>query len=208
MCQMELEEYGDYDVENKERNQDILIRREEERVKSVQKISDSNFNAVILQGQSALKSVLLINAGAVVSVLAFYSGHMELLLSADLRITELYRMLLDALRCWSVGVGTSAVAYGATYLSQSCVAKNFNQGLSEFKDAIWFNKNARIDASKWGIRWQCAAVMLVIIGYVCFLPEYVWRILHLSHFLLCEFWGITYEMYISNEGKTSISGWM
>lgn len=155
-------------MENREIKQDILIRRAEEHVKSVQKVADSNFNAVILQGQSAMKSVLLINAGAVVSVLAFYSGHVEMLLSVDSRITELYRMMLDALCFWSVGVGTSAVAYGATYLSQSCIAKNFNQGLSGFKDAVWFNENAHIDASKWGTIWQWAAVMLVVIGYVCF----------------------------------------
>lgn len=83
-------------------------------------------------------------------------------------------MMLDALCCWSVGVGTSTVAYGATYLSQSCATKTFNQGLSGFKDAVWFNQNARIDASKWGMRWQCAAVALVVIGYMCFFAG-VWK---------------------------------
>lgn len=161
-------------MENKQINQDILTRRAEENVKSVQKIADINLKAVILQGQSARKSVLLINAGAVVSVLAFYSGHVDLLLSADSRIIDLYRMMLDALCCWSVGVGTSTVAYGATYLSQSCATKTFNQGLSGFKDAVWFNQNARIDASKWGMRWQCAAVALVVIGYMCFFAG-VWK---------------------------------
>ena len=155
-------------MENKEIKQDIFIRTEEGCVKSVQNLADSNFNAVILQGQSAMKSVLLINAEAVLSVMVFCSGHIEVLLSADSRITELYRMMLDALCFWSVGVGTSAVAYGATYLPQSCIAKNFNQGLSGFKDAVWFNENAHIDASKWGTIWQWAAVILVVIGYVCF----------------------------------------
>lgn len=137
----------------------------------MQKISDSNFDAVILQGQLAMKSVLLINAGAVVAILAFYSGRTDLMLSPDSRFIGLYNTLLCALLCWSVGVGTATMAYGATYLSQSCVAKNFNQRLSEFKDVIGFNKNAHIGPSKWGIRWQWAAVTLVIIGYICFLSE-------------------------------------
>lgn len=77
-------------MENKEIKQDIFIRTEEGCVKSVHNVADSNFTAMILQGRSAMKSVLLINAGAVVSVLAFYSGHVELLLSVDSRIIELY----------------------------------------------------------------------------------------------------------------------
>lgn len=92
----------DYELENKEI--DILTRRAEESVRAVQKISDSNFDATVLQGQAAMKSVLLINAGAVVSVLAFYSGHVDLMLSADSRVIELYKMMLNALCCWSVGV--------------------------------------------------------------------------------------------------------
>ena len=79
-------------MENKEI--DILTRRAEESVKAVQKISESNFDATVLQGQAAMKSVLLINAGAVVSVLAFYSGHVDLLLSANSRVIELYKMML------------------------------------------------------------------------------------------------------------------
>lgn len=155
-------------MENKEIDHDIFIRRAEEIVTAVQKISESNFGAMILQGQAAMKSVLLTNAGAAVSVLAFYSGHVDLMLSADSRVIELYKMMLDALRDWSVGVGAAAVAYGATYLSQSCMAENFNQKLSEFKDAVWFNKNACIGPSRWGMICQYVAVTLVIIGYICF----------------------------------------
>ena len=77
-------------MENKEIKQDIFIRTEEGCVKSVQNVADSNFNAVILQGQSAMKLVLLINAEAVLSVMVFCSGHIEVLLSADSRIIELY----------------------------------------------------------------------------------------------------------------------
>ncbi len=87
-------------MENKETKQDIFIRTEEGCVKSVQNVADSNFsvqnvadsnfNAVILQGQSAMKLVLLINAEAVLSVMVFCSGHIEVLLSADSRIIELY----------------------------------------------------------------------------------------------------------------------
>lgn len=158
----------DYGMENKEINIDILTRRAEERVTAVQKISESNFDALILQGQAAMKSVLLINAGAVVSVLAFYSGHVDLILSIDSRVVGFYKMMLDAMCCWSVGVGTTAIAYGVTYLSQSCIAENFNQKLAEFKDAVWFNKNAYIGPSRWGVGWQYVAVVLVIIGYICF----------------------------------------
>ena len=109
-------------MENKEINTAFLIRRAEESVKAVQNISESYFNALIVQGQSAMKSVLLINAGAVVAVLAFYSGHVDLMLSTDSRIPGLYKMLLVALLYWAVGVGISTMAYGATYLSQSRIA--------------------------------------------------------------------------------------
>lgn len=48
-------EKDDYELENKEINIDILTRRAEESVTAVQKISENNFDAMILQGQAAMK---------------------------------------------------------------------------------------------------------------------------------------------------------
>jgi hypothetical protein len=72
------------------------------------------FRQVISLGQSALKSLMLINGGAAVALLAFLGN----LLAQKLAIPLL--PFADSMRSFVSGVALSAAAYGLTYFSQLC----------------------------------------------------------------------------------------
>jgi hypothetical protein len=71
------------------------------------------FRQVIALGQSALKSVMLINGGASVAILAFI-GHLVSSEHSTLSILP----FAEALRFFVIGVFMAAMANGATYLTQ------------------------------------------------------------------------------------------
>ncbi len=75
-----------------------------------------HFRAVILHGQNALKSAILINGGAAVALLAFI-GH---LWRPD--TVGALRLLAASLVWFVAGVLLDAVSAGSTYLSQYCYA--------------------------------------------------------------------------------------
>lgn len=72
-----------------------------------------NFRSVIILGQSAMKSVILINGGAAVALLAFL-GHA---ISAKLPVT-LVAPIAQSLFLFVVGVILASVSLGTTYASQ------------------------------------------------------------------------------------------
>jgi hypothetical protein len=71
------------------------------------------FKQVIALGQSAIKSVTLINGGAAVALLAFI-GHLAVAATSKYQITP----FAESLRYFVAGVLCSALASGTTYLSQ------------------------------------------------------------------------------------------
>lgn len=71
-----------------------------------------NFKAVIAMGQNAIKSALLVNAGAAVAVLAFMGKGGAFIFPG----------LYEALLRFSLGVFCSIVAGGTAYLSQTAFA--------------------------------------------------------------------------------------
>ena len=72
------------------------------------------FKQVIALGQSALKSIMLINGGASVALLAFISN-LATNTSAKLQIPP----FAESLRYFVIGVFLSSAAFAPTYLSQS-----------------------------------------------------------------------------------------
>ena len=73
-----------------------------------------SFKQVIGLGQSAIKSITLINGGAAVALLAFI-GHLTTSTAANLQILP----FAESLRFFVAGVFFSALASGTTYLSQN-----------------------------------------------------------------------------------------
>ena len=71
------------------------------------------FKAVILSGQSALKSAILINGGAAVALLAFIGSRFEFLEDKTQKILILVSMIMLI-----IGVLVAAIASGLTYLAQ------------------------------------------------------------------------------------------
>jgi len=103
-----------------------------------------NFKSVILAGQNALKSAMLINGGAVVALLTTWKAESPTLLK-----------LLAAPLLWFVaGVLLDALATGATYVSQLCYALDADSGEKLFKRGQIFH---------------CLAILLVGASYMTFL---------------------------------------
>jgi hypothetical protein len=73
-----------------------------------------SFKQVITLGQSAIKSITLINGGAAVALLAFI-GHLTSATTTKLQILP----FAESLRFFVAGVFFSALASGTTYLSQN-----------------------------------------------------------------------------------------
>ena len=75
------------------------------------------FRQILVLGQSALKSVMLINGGAAVALLAFIGN-----LSGKTPPTPPVLPFANSLWVFVFGVFLAAVAYGLTYLGQLCYA--------------------------------------------------------------------------------------
>ena len=77
------------------------------------------FRQVIALGQSTLKSIMLINGGAAVALLAFL-GNLINSKSAAVPLLP----FANSMQAFVVGVFLAAVAYGLTYFSQLCYDGN------------------------------------------------------------------------------------
>jgi hypothetical protein len=98
------------------------------------------FNSVIETGKAALTSVILVNGGAAVALLAYLGG-----MTADDRGKG---ALVLAMVYFAFGVLGGAVASDTTYLSQLCYA-----GQS------WY---------RWGVGFHILSVLVVLASYVLF----------------------------------------
>lgn len=101
------------------------------------------FRSVIQVGQSALKSIILINGGAAVSMLAFIGN----LASKQRLSTEAMTLLTGPMLFFAMGVLSGALGTGGTYLSQLFYAQ---------------------EKKKAGIFFHVVTIALVIMAYVFF----------------------------------------
>jgi hypothetical protein len=99
------------------------------------------FNAAILTGQNALKSLMLINGGAVVALLAFIGNA-----SRSTTGSVLAKTLSLSLIWFGGGVLSAALASAATYLCQFCYGICGNSRGKSFKIAVWFHALAIVFA--------------------------------------------------------------
>jgi hypothetical protein len=103
-----------------------------------------HFKSVILAGQSALKSAILINGGAVVALLTTWKAESS---------PTLLKLLAAPLLWFVAGVGLDAIATGATYLSQLCYAL-----CGDARGKLFYT----------GVILHCLAASLVGASYVTF----------------------------------------
>ena len=84
------------------------------------------FKSVILAGQNALKSVILINGGAAVAILAFVGSTWDK--SAN---TNVGKKLLISMVLFAFGVLAGGIASGLTYLAQRAYADEKRRKLGD-----------------------------------------------------------------------------
>ncbi len=99
----------------KESGEKELYKFNEAEFRASSESSLEMFKSVILTGQSAIKSGILINGGAAVALLAFIG---KIWTESQTQITT--SLLSTALVYFSVGVLLGALTSGFTYLSQLC----------------------------------------------------------------------------------------
>ncbi len=105
-----------------------------------------SFKQIIAMGQSALKSVTLINGGAAVALLAFI-GHLAVVTTSKLQVAP----FAESLRFFVAGVFCSALASGTTYLSQ------YSYGI----DGKWSNRL--------GVVFFIITILIVICAFCAFI---------------------------------------
>jgi hypothetical protein len=111
-------------------------------------------------GQSALKSIMLINGGAAVALLAFLGN----LVNSHANVALL--PFANSMRGFVIGVFLSAVAFATTYLSQVCYSgdttshERFGKGLNFLTSLV---SAASLVAFLWGSNAAYA-------GFVAFVP--------------------------------------
>lgn len=81
------------------------------------------FKSVLASGQAAIKSVMMINGGAAVAILAFM-GH----LATNAQSKQFVAHFGSALLCFAAGVLLAALATGTTYLAQYTGRRNQRVG--------------------------------------------------------------------------------
>lgn len=113
-----------------------------EKVKHTSNAQIEQFKSVIQSGQNAMKTALLINAGAAVSMLTFLT---KVMTDKDVVLTH---TLSNALGSFVIGVLFAAFSTGTTYLTQ--------YSFSETK------------STKWAYRFNYTSIALVLFSYITF----------------------------------------
>lgn len=113
-----------------------------EKLKHVSSSQIEHFKTVIQSGQNAMKTALLINAGAAVSILTFLTKVMT-----DKNIA-LAHTLSNALLLFVIGVLCAALSTGTTYFTQNAYSK--------------------LSSAKWGNIFNIVSIGLVFISYISF----------------------------------------
>jgi hypothetical protein len=106
-------------------------------------VNVASFESVISTGQNALKSIIMLNGGAVVALLAFVGATWNKFANP-----AMVKTLLIAMMLFDAGVLLSSVAAGVTYLGQR---------------AYYCEKNKAGDVYVW------LTIFLVVLAYILFI---------------------------------------
>lgn len=102
----------------KAQNKNRLAQYNAERAAELTRYTEM-FKSVIIAGQAALKSAILINGGAAVALLAFIGSVFKVSQN-----NEVVTTLSHAMFCFVIGVLSGAIASGVVYITQFVYARD------------------------------------------------------------------------------------
>lgn len=126
------------------------------------------YKAVILMGQSAIKSSLFINAGALVTTMAFFNANVKSIEDGVQEYIALSDTLICAMAIWLLNILFCIMSYGFAYLSEQKNYVNFVKHEEELRHAVMEAKRYIMPVDKWSIRFGLAACVCIVITYFLF----------------------------------------
>nr|DAP69687.1 MAG TPA: hypothetical protein [Caudoviricetes sp.] len=124
------------------------------------KVQAEHLKAIISFANATLKSILLINGGAIVAFIAFLSNNLRFA-ETDPLLAGLYVHLWKALVMFGLGAVAASLCYGASYISQSAFAQEYEQGLVSQGDDCSNEPKGRIT----GNMARNVAIVICVIAY-------------------------------------------
>lgn len=124
------------------------------------KVQAEHLKAIISFANATLKSILLINGGAIVAFIAFLSNNLRFA-ETDPLLAGLYVHLWKALVMFGLGAVAASLCYGASYISQSAFAQEYDQGLVSQGDDCSNEPKGWIT----GNRARNVAIVICVIAY-------------------------------------------
>lgn len=118
------------------------------------------YKAVIMMGQSAIKSSLFINAGALATAMVFFNANMKSIEDGVQEYVVLSTTLIYVMAIWLGNIVLCIMSYGFAYLSERRSYINYTKYTEELRHAVIESKNYTMPddkASKWlgWVAWGC-----------------------------------------------------
>lgn len=130
------------------------MRSEENTTRNGENLDKESFNAVIQYSIAAIKSAIIINSGAAITFIAFFTQNVSYFIQENQNYILLGYDLLDALIAWASGIFTGCLSYGFSYFAQR-------------------NYSAAVDGdsreNRYGDIFSVVAVICTILSFILFL---------------------------------------
>ena len=126
------------------------------------------YKAVILMGQSAIKSSLFINAGALVTTMAFFNANVKSIEDGIQEYVALSGMLIFAMAIWLTNILLCIISYGFAYLSEQRNYVNHIKHSEELRHAVIEIKNYAMPIDEKSILFGRTACGCIITTYISF----------------------------------------
>ncbi len=127
----------------------------------------ANFKAIIDIGQSTLKSLIMINGGAVVTFIAFFNAHLLEFTKASAWIF-FYRSLIEALVLFGVSVLLACLGVGCSYIAQWDYQSQFNHEQCP-KIRSWAQNGGVLKVDTKFSRWHTGAIFCAVASVISML---------------------------------------
>lgn len=126
------------------------------------------YKAVIMMGQSAVKSSLFINSGALATAMAFFNTNVKIIEDGVPEYIALSDTLILAMAIWLLNILLCVIAYGCAYLSEQRSYVNFMINEEKFRHAVIESKEYYMPVDKESIIFGKVACICIAITYLIF----------------------------------------
>lgn len=117
-------------------------------------LDKEGFNAVIQYSIASIKSAIIINSGAAITFIAFFTQNVSYFIQGNQNYVLLGYDLLQALIIWSSGILFGGLSYGLSYFAQ----RNYSSA-----------EDGNSKANRWGDRFSVTAIISTIMSFVLFI---------------------------------------